>query len=606
MAERTLIDKSGLAQAFGFKGTAGKWLSGILYHVLELNKVNTTFSNSADHDGPDFSDGCLKDMGISYTYSKEQLEHIPAEGGFITVSNHPFGGPDGLILNAIIGRKRPDYKIITTFILATIPTLKNWFIPVDNFTSGKARSVSGIRAALQHLAGGGCLGLFPAGEVATWQSGKDRTALGKKKVVEDKPWADNITKLIVKSGLPVIPVYFEGGNSKQFHRLGRIHPILRTVRLVHEMHKKNGTMVQVRIGQPISVKEMEGMDIPTLGRYLRSRTYALEAQCHQKASSAAASPVVMQDVAPVSDMELVRKQVAAIEDKALFQSGDYKAFLIKDTDAPELMREVYRLREETFRAVGEGTGNALDTDAYDTWYRHLILWHIPNGEVAGAYRIGLGEEIYKAKGMDGFYTVSLLNFGPKGPDILYHCMELGRSFVPLKYQREVLPLKFLLTGLGITAAKNPAVDSYVGTVSISDSLPHFYRSLMYYYIMRDFKLPEGEKVTTPVHPFQPDFLRVDPDQLMPHKIENIDDLDRLMNTLTDGSYRMPVLVRKYFSCGAHVSCFNVDPDFCNSLDGMIVLYLKDFPKNTLNSLIRCLKPEEQALVQERFSGPKTE
>ena len=255
----------------GLKGWFGKGVSRLIMKVLEIDKANATQAKFAQDNAPDFSRHVLEEVGVSYELPEGEMDRIPAEGGFITVSNHHFGSIDGLILCDTILRKRPDYKLLTTFMLSLVPNLKEGFLPVDNL-SGKtaSSSVNSIRTALKHIADGGSIGFFPAGEVATYQKEDARTALGENPVIEDKPWATNIIKLIKKSGLPVIPIYFDGTNSRNFHWLGKIHPRLRTVRLIHELFNKKGTQVKVRIGQPVLPAEMADMDIDTLGSYLRS------------------------------------------------------------------------------------------------------------------------------------------------------------------------------------------------------------------------------------------------------------------------------------------------------------------------------------------------
>lgn len=601
MGKKLLISKEGLRQALGLKGLVGKCVAGALYGILGIGKLNKVYPYVADLQGHEFSEEVLRRFGISYEVPEDQLGNIPSEGGFLTVSNHPFGGADGLILNAIIGPRRKDFKILTTFLLAKVANLTKWFIPVDNFSKGGAKSITGIRTALSHISSGGALGLFPTGEVSTYQKKGRRTAVSGKRVIEDKPWPENITKLIKNSGLPVIPIFFDGTNTKLFHILGKIHPRLRTVRLVHELTCKNGTLVKVRIGKPIPASEIAEMDIPSLGEYLRNRTYALEAQC---VSSDGNNTVhEMSPIAEPVDPELVRVQMSKLEDKCLFQAGDYKGFLLDATDAPDAMRELYRLREETFRAVGEGTGNPLDTDSYDGHYKHLILWSVPNGEIVGAYRVGYGSKIIPNKGKEGLYTASLLRFGPGSDKVLAHGMELGRSFVALKYQREVLPLKLMLSGLAVAMATDPESFYCVGTVSISDALPDFYKSLAIYFLERDFRLPDADNFATAPNPFQPDFLRVNPEGLLARIPKgDIDAFDRLLGTLSDGKYRLPVLLRKYFSCGAKVACFNVDPSFNNSLDGMIVMDKSDFPVPMMRSLTRPFQKETAEMVFLHFYG----
>lgn len=601
VTKTTVLEAEELQKVLGIKGFPGRCLARLAYRILELEKVNRVHHKYHDSVGPEFSAHVLEDIGIRYEIPPEQLDRIPREGGFITVSNHHYGAIDGMILSAVVGSRRLDYKILTTFLLSLIPSLKDGFIPVDNFSTGGARSISGIRAALGHIAGQHPLGLFPAGEVATWQKGKNRTSLGKEKVVEDIPWAENIIKLVRKSGFPVVPIYFEGGNSKSFHILGRIHPRLRTVRLIHEVFNKRGRVVQVRIGQPLTADEIAGFDVPTLGRYLRNRCYALQAQCLPPVEQTVqAAPAPLATPVPA---DLIRKEMDGLGNRMLFEIGDYRTYLLQAGDAPETMRELYRLREETFRAVGEGTGQPLDTDIYDAYYRQMVLWHVPNQEIVGAYRLGFGPEIMESHGgVSGFYSAALVRYGEKAAPLLAKSMELGRSFITGRYQREIQPLRLLLAGLAVAVLKCPDLTYYSGLVSISDDIPDFYKSLVVRYLEKSFPFPDAPRVATPTTPFTPDFLAVDPDGLLQIPDGKIDLLDRFLGTLSDGKVRLPVLVRKYFSCGARLVCFNVDPDFGSCLDALIVLRFSDFPKSTVNSILRGLPEDVQDAVWKRFYG----
>ncbi len=273
--KKIILDRESLQKELKLKGVTGKCISWLLYKVLELDKVNRINATYPDDWGPDFAGSILKHMGVKYEVIPSELQNIPLEGGFITVSNHHYGSIDGMILTDLIVRKRPEYRILTTFLLARIPNLKDWFIPVNNLSTGDTRTVSGIRAALAHISAGNPLGLFPAGEVATWQK-KDKRSNPKKRVVEDKPWAENMMKLIHHSHFPVVPIYFDGGNSLSFHLLGCIHPRLRTVRLAHEMMNKKGRTVHVRIGKPIPAEQLAQYTDQQLATYLRNCCYALE------------------------------------------------------------------------------------------------------------------------------------------------------------------------------------------------------------------------------------------------------------------------------------------------------------------------------------------
>ena len=596
-----VLEVSDLQKALGIKGVFGSLIARLAYRILELEEVNRIHDKFRDSKGAAFSAHVLEEIGVTYDIPQHQLDRIPAEGGFLTISNHHFGGIDGMILSSVVGSRRPDYKILTTFLLSMIPNLKESFMGVDNFSSGGSRSVSGIRAALGHIAKGNPLGLFPAGEVATWQPRKRRTSVGRGRVVEDIPWAENIIKLIKRSALPVIPIYFEGENSKSFHILGKIHPRLRTARLIHEMFHKRGTVVKVRIGQPIQPSEIEGFDVASLGKYLRNRCYALEAQCVE--APAAAEHEWSVPVAPAVPHDKVIAEIESLSDSILYETGDYRAYLLDADKAPLTMKEIYRLREETFRAIGEGTGKAEDTDRYDAYYRQMVVWHKVNKDIVGAYRLGFGADIMASHGgVQGFYTSTLFKYGPKADELLPLSMELGRSFVVAKYQREVFPLKLLLAGLAVSTLKCPQLQYYSGPVSISNDIPLFYKSLIYRYISQHFSIEDAARVAQPTHPFEPDYLRVDPDQLMQFPGGGIDSLDRLLSAISDGQVRLPVLVRKYFSCGAKLPCFNVDPDFCFSLDGLIFLKYQDFPKTTIRSVLRGLPEDIQGQVWEHFYG----
>ena len=600
--EKPILGPEGIRKALGMKGFFGRLVSRTAYRMLELDRPNRIQAKFSDLQGADFSARVLEEVGVSYEIPPEQLERIPKEGGFVTVSNHHYGSIDGMILSAVVGARRPDYKILTTFLLSMIPSLRDSFIPVDNFRSGTARSVTGIRTALGHLSDGHPLGLFPAGEVGTWQKGKNRTSIGRKRVVEDIPWADSSIKLAQKSGFPVIPIYFEGENSRSFHILGRIHPRLRTARLIHEVFNKRGRVVKVRIGMPIPAAEVASFDIPSLGRYLRNRCYALEAQCIADSAETKAAGKMAPLAEPVPAAR-VRAEMEARTDRMLFELGDYRAYLLQAGDTPETMRELYRLREETFRGIGEGTGQSQDTDMYDAYYRQMVLWNVPNREIVGAYRLGFGPEIMASHGgVPGFYSAGLVKYDEAAKPLLSRSIELGRSFIVKKYQREVQPLKLLLTGLAVAATKCPGSAYFSGTVSISNDIPLFYKSLIAKYLEKSYPIGDAARIATPTHPFKPDFLAVDPDGLLQIPEGQIDRLDRLIGHLSDGAYRIPVLVRKYFSGGARLVCFNVDPDFCDSLDALIFLRLSEFPKTTCRAFLRGLPEGLQEAVLQHFYG----
>lgn len=594
--QKEMFSKEDLQRMLGIKGWFGKCLSGLIIKVLEIDKVNRTQAKYASSMGPDFARDILKDQGVTYDVPEGELERVPAEGGFITISNHHFGSLDGLILCDTVGRRREDYKILTTFMLSLIPNLSPNFLPVNNL-GGKndARSINSIRMALQHIKDGGALGLFPAGEVGTYQKEGKRTALSAKPVIEDKPWAPNMIRLIQKSGLPVVPIYFDGTNSRNFHFLGKIHPRLRTVRLIHELFNKKGTHIKVRIGQPVTQEEMAKFgSAEELGAYLRNLTYALEVNCIEEKKRADVQQ--MEPIMDPVDPAVVKAEMESIPDRVLFECGDYRCYFTQPDDIPNVMTELARLREVTFRSVGEGSGKAKDTDIYDTFYKHLILWNIPNGEIAGAYRIGVGKEVLQRP--EGFYTASLFEFKEGLKPYLPKSLELGRSFIAPHYRKEVLPLKLLLSGVLTAGAFCEGAEYTLGPVSVSSDFPTFYKSLILRYFLKNHSMEDAENAVGSKTPFTPDYLRVNPDALL-SGCKSVEDLDRLLQYLSSGTLRLPVLFRKYACLGAKYVAFNVDAEF-NTLDAFIIQWLGDMPENSFNSFAKFLTPEKLEELKARL------
>ena len=310
-----------------------------------------------------------------------------------------------------------------------------------------------------------------------------------------------------------------------------------------------------------------------------------------------------QPILPPVPAKAIRADIERVKDHLLFAGGDFEVYLLQSSDAPSLMQELYRLREITFRAVGEGTGLPQDTDAYDSYYRQMILWNVPGGEIAGAYRLGFGPEIIEKYGIEGFYTASLFKYQPQAASLLGQSVELGRSFVVPKYQREILSLKMLLAGLAVSVLACPSARYYMGPVSMSAAVPSYYQTLAVHYLRRDFALPGGENLVGCTHPFVPDPACDNPDEVLADvPAGDIDAFDHKLAALSDGQYRLPVLFRKYFSCSARVACFHVAPLFSNSLDGLIFLKHANYPTNTLRSLLRCTDDETRRKVWLHFYG----
>jgi putative hemolysin len=591
---RKVVTNSDLKKAFGMKGFFGTCVAGLAYGALGLGKINRLFDGAADYQGCEFADHLLENMNITIDVSADQLENIPKEGGFVVVSNHPFGGIEGVMLLSAIAKVRPDFKIMANFILSHIPNLKECFFAVNPFENNPEwkSSVSGIKGAIQHIAAGNGLGVFPAGEVSRYH-GHD--------FPEDLPWSTSIARIIKNAGVPVIPVFWEGQNSKLFYALDKIHTMLGTARLTRELANKHDTCFNLQIGKPIMPAEVALYENPKeLAAYLRCRSYALEANIPTRAVEKKVAD--LEDIDAPTDLSLMLNELDAIREKAfLYSTSDYDCYLADYEDIPNLMHEIARLREETFRAIGEGTGKSLDQDEFDRHFKQMILWDKVKQKIAGCYRLGIGSEIIPKYGIKGFYVSTLVNFDEAFAEHLSNTIELGRSFVTLEYQKEVLPLMLLLRGLSDVVVRYPEAKHFIGPVSISSWYPKFYMSMIVKYVTE--KHPVSEELAhmaTPMTPFHEDFLKVDADVLMQGNMDGIEKFDKFMFRLSNGQYRLPTLFKKYLKLNAKFLCFNVDPDFNDTLDSLLFLTFTDFPEDEVMPLFRDSSDEEKEIVRKRF------
>ena len=562
-------------------------------NILGFRKINRLYSPSADLENLPFTDDMLMRYNITYDVNENELNCIPKEGPFMLVSNHPFGGIEGIILYNAIARVRPDFKIMANFVLGFIPNLKDVFFSVNPFENNKelAGSNGGIRASLNQLKEGHGLGVFPAGEVARYHGHS---------YPEDIAWAPSIAKLVQKTNVPVIPVYFDGNNSHKFYFLTRIHPILGTFRLVKELLNKRNKKLIMKIGKPILQSEVSQYETPeALAAYLKNRSYALQANISQetkKFRSRVSDPIDP----PFRPSDLARELRTIRKKSLLFTTADFECYLADYDKIPHVMHEMGRRREEAFRAVGEGTGKSIDTDNYDTYYKHLILWDTKEQTIAGGYRIGIGDEIYEKYGARGFYVDSLFNIDPKFEPYLKETIELGRSFVSVDYQKDILPLLLLLKGLMETIMRYPKMNYFIGPVSISSWYPKFYQSLMVYYVTTKHTNEEMSQLFHPKTPFVPNFNKCDIEVLMEKNMETVDKFDRYLMKLSNGDYRMPTLFKKYLKINSKFLCFNVDPDFNDTLDGLLLLKFADYPKEELDMMLKDIPEEKRPAYYKRF------
>jgi putative hemolysin len=383
----------------------------------------------------------------------------------LVVANHPFGGIEGLALGLILGSVRPDFRILANYILGRIPELQEIFLLVDPFetTDSPRRSLKGLRQAYRWLDSGGLVALFPAGEVAHLHL-RHRDIL-------DPPWLPTVARLVRHAECPVVPVHFSGHNGPLFQLLGMVHPVLRTAMLCREFLAHRGREIHVRVGSPIPYSKLAAAgDDRGMVTLMRRRTEILAERSRSgaRAIQPRQTPTEAEElIAPVPADQLAAEIGALPEESFLASAGDQQVWIAEAAAVPGVIREIGRLRELTFREVGEGTGRELDLDRFDDTYLHLFIWQPERREIVGAYRIGRTDQLIEAEGIRGLYTSTLFRFNYRLFDAMGPALEMGRSFIRPEYQRSFSGLLLLWKGIGRYVMHNPEAPILFGPVSIS-------------------------------------------------------------------------------------------------------------------------------------------
>lgn len=594
LAKAINIDK------YGFVGTFISWF---LMRVTRLSSINTFYDSIKHLDAGAYAQACLDHYEIDFEIPEEDYRRLPKDGAYITVSNHPLGAIDGILLFKLLLAQRSDYKIMTNFLLQRMTPIEPHIIPVNPFENRKdiKSSISGFKSALQHLKDGHPLGIFPAGEVSTVKDGK---------LFVDKPWEDAALKLIRKAEVPVVPIYFHARNSKFFYRLAKISDIFRTAKIPSEVYSQRNRPIKVRIGQPISVKvQKEQTSFEDFGELLRKKTYMLsnayeKERLIDQIPSTLKIPKAPKKIASAVRTEVIQGEIEKLREKdcRLLQSKNYEVFLALEKDMPFILKEIGRQREVTFREIGEGTNNAIDLDVFDTYYHHLFLWDDVEKEIVGAYRMGMGSEIFKRHGIDGFYLQDLFRVEPELYDMMNKSIEMGRAYIVKEYQQKPMPLFLLWKGIVHTTLRHPEHKYLIGGVSISNQFSNFSKSLMIEFMKSNYWDPYVAQYIRPKKEFKVKLKDADKDFIFDETQADLNKFDRLIDEVEPGSLRLPVLIKKYIKQNAKVVAFNVDPLFNNSVDGLMYIKIADLPESTVKPVME----EFQAELERKFAEGKTE
>ncbi|RDL45626.1 hemolysin [Marinomonas piezotolerans] len=553
---------------FGFGESVVEWATGLAKLDRLYQKRPKALSSI------EFMRYTLRSLDIEYDISLGSVDTIPKEGPLVIVANHPLGAIEGVILAELVGSVRPDVKVLANEMLKRLPEIRELFIGVNVFGGQQAKLTNSmaIREAHNHLSNDGVLIIFPAGEVSTY-------AKGTKQLV-DIEWRNSVAKFVKQSGATTLPIFINGKNSPLFYGAGRVHPLLRTALLGRELLNKKSKRISISIGQPIPFSEVSGFaNDKDMVSYFRLNTYLMSPQ-QQTAMERGVMPPdqpIIEAIAPT----ILAEEIASLpESDFLLEQGDYQVFCSPTVSIPNLMQEIGRIREESFRAVGEGSGLACDIDDYDAFYHQLFVWHKTDQQIVGAYRLGMVDKLIEAHGLEGLYSRSLFHYDQAFIDTLDHSIEVGRSVVAAPYQKSLNSLLMLWKGIATFVYHNPKYTHLFGPVSISNDYSLISRQLIAETLSIHYYDQEKASLVSPSSAlrksgntfWQPNLLS---------SLASVTLLSKVLSRLDKGK-GVPVLLRQYLKMNGKLVCFNVDPAFHNCLDGLIVVNLKNVPLSTLS------------------------
>ncbi len=503
----------------------------------------------------DFIDQVFDELKVDYLVQQDEIRNIPATGRVLIVANHPLGGLDGLALLRLIATLRRDVLIVVNDLLMNIKSLKGVFLPIDVFSQGTKKS--GLSRIIDALNDEKAVIIFPSGEVS--RAGP--------KGIRDRKWLSGFLRIARKTSTPILPIHIRARNSTVFYLVSRLSQTLSMLMLPREMTGFKGK-INFTIGQLIAINDIE--KVP-LGQQEKAQMI----RRHLQGIGDGKLPIFSNQksiIHPVN-RQAIRNEIKTA--RRLGTTADNRHILLLDYgENIAVMDEIGRLREMTFRSIGEGTGQSKDIDVYDTYYRHLLLWDDDKLEIAGAYRLG---EIWRWEHQDitTLYSSTLFNFQPTMEPYLAKGLELGRSFVQPQYWGMRI-LDHLWQGIGAYLAAHKQVRYLFGPVSLSSSLPKPARDMVAHFYTTHF--PDQDCLAFATHPYVIDpAAKAQLYKKMPgHKFAA--DRDWLRQQLDLMGLKIPTLFKQYadvcMAGGVRFCDFNVDPAFNHCIDGLVMIDLR--------------------------------
>lgn len=530
----------------------------ILRKLTREQEINSFLREHQGVTGIDFIDRIFDYFNFSYSISQRDRDNIPSHGRVIIVANHPIGSLDGLALLRLVSEVRRDVKIVANDMLMAFEPLHDLLLPLDNMTRGAYKQ--SYKNIVQALSDEQAIIIFPAGEVSR----------ASPQGIRDGKWQAGFLHFARKAKAPILPIFVSAKNSLLFYTTSMIFKPLATALLAHEMFNKRSAEIKFRVGEAIPHHALESNQLADKALVKRLKKHLYKIGKGKKSIF-----VTEKTIAHPEDSSAIKKELKTAE---LIGStrDNHKIFLCRYEDHPTVLREIGRLREHTFRKVGEGTGSRRDLDKYDHYYRHLVLWDEDKLTIAGAYRLGEVNKILHKKGVKGLYTADLFDYHPTAIPYLEQALELGRSFVHPHYWGKA-SLDYLWQGLGAYLQHHPEIRYVLGPVSMSAHHPKNLRDALVYYYERYYS-PAGvntaEILADAKHPHE-----IDEDELI-YLQQQFSGLHReqgfevLQKKFSAQDHKIPVLFKQYAALyedgGYQLLAFSVDSEFGNCVDGLFM------------------------------------
>lgn len=542
-----------------FKGPSrvlARPLVSFLRLLLHEREINRFLEEHRGAQGLNFLERVLEHFSFGYRISNRERENIPASGRVVIVSNHPLGALDALALIQLVSEVRQDVKVVANELLTQLEPLRGLLLPVDNL-NGASRKEQ-IRAVHQALAEEQAVIIFPAGEVS-------RLRL---QGIRDRRWNSGFLRFARRANAPLLPVYIRARNSSLFYGASLLYKPLSGLLLVQEMFLQRARTISIRIGEIIPASSLCRPDIA-------SRTLVKMVKRHLYRIGKGRNGVFVTEKAIAHPQPRQRLKAELKQASRLGVTRDDKVIYLFDymTDSA-VMKEIGRLRELSFRKVGEGSGNRRDLDRYDRSYRHLVLWDNEVLEIVGAYRIAEARLIIAHAGLDGLYTHTLFDLSKSFQQCQENALELGRSFVQPAYWGS-RALDYLWQGIGAYLRKYPHIRHLYGPVSISDSYPKAARDALVHFYTRHYG--QRRPAVRARLPYELDSAAQRELSAMMPGHDTAEDFQALRHYLQQFGLSIPTLYKQYSELcdpqGVHFLGFNIDPEFSNCLDGLICVDL---------------------------------